>query len=985
MRNRLALSAFLVICFCVVVWWIKKPASDLSALQIRQLMIADTEAAFAAVHIQLEAAPDSPEILQLAADVAETAGKESLALQHLLHLVSLPHGLSDRAEFDVQKRISRLSLSTGDLVAPETAFKRCLQLQPNDNAVIRELATLLLSECRRFESQTYLLSLVQQRSFLLDELVMLGSVNELLEDRELLAKAKTDETNILITSTALARLDAFDGNYQAAIHRLTAVLPDSEELSDEFWATLLLSFVGTADVADLGTHLAMIRTETIAHPDVAYAGGWFHYQRGEMDLAVQHLCRSIRLSFNHRPALQLLGNILSEKGHADLALELLNRSQLLDETESLLHRILMNDRDVKHMQRIAAWMEQLGRRTEAWAWHMAIAGYHKSAAAEALANAERILGSIPRSMPLIDVETETKILALLQRAEALNLSSPKQTGVLSAAERSPSQQKNATEFQFQDVAQDVGLSVPYFFGKSDDPRALRLFEGFGGGVGVVDIDHDGLPDLFFSQSNTFPLSDDARSSDLLYRNRGRSFEQVSAEAIPSDRAFGQGVAVGDFNEDGFEDIYVANIGPNHLLINNGDGSFSRESSDLIDDNNDWTTSCAMADLNDDGVTDLFDVTYSQDSELFTRLCPSGAEQHPRSCRPGLFAGSTDHLLLGDGAGRLSKMADPDFLPRDDGRGLGVLIANMLGDRRLEIFVSNDMTANALLVPSAVDEGPVAYNDEAILRGVSVNGTGRIEACMGIASADVNDDGLIDLFVTNFLEETNTLYSLGPGRVFRDLSAVSGAAGNSLEMLSFGAQFVDADNNGTQDLFLVNGHVDDFTHNNAGWKMLPAAYSNIGSGQFQHLPQQALGIYGQRPSLGRAMARLDWNGDGRVDLVITHLDRHPALLQNNTPSAGTALTLRLSGTASTRRPVGAVVTLTVRAGQTIRNYVNFVTAGDGYYCSNQSELTFSILPGDIIERIDVQWPSGGQQSFHSSIQPGSWLAVEGNSRLFELAK
>ena len=985
MRNRLALSACLVICLCVAVWWKKKPASVPGTLQIRQLMITDAEAAFAAAQTQLQAAPDSPEILQLAADVAEATGKDSLALQHLLHLISLPDGLSDQAEIPIQKRIARLSLSSGDLAQAESALKRCLQLQPTDNTVIREVATLLLSECRRFESRQYLLSLVQQRSFLLDELVMLGSLNELLEDRELLAKANTDQPNRLITTTALARLDAFDGNYPAAIDRLTAVLPTSKDPGDEFWATLLLSHVQTGDVARLSTFLAAIETRAASHPDIEYARGWYHQQQGNITTAVQCLSRSIRLCFNHRAALQLLGSTLSEQGHTDIALELLNRSQLLDETESLLHRILMNDRDLKNMKMVAAMMEQLGRSTEAWAWHMAIAGYHKPAAAEARANAERILNTIPASMPLMDSKTETRILQLLQQAEELNLSSVQPTGVSSDLDRSRSQQRNATHFQFQDVAEDVGLTIPYFFGKSEDPRALRLFEGFGGGVGVVDIDHDGLPDLFFSQSNTFPLSDDARSSDLLYRNRGGSFEQVSAEAIPSDRAFGQGVAVGDFNEDGFEDIYVANIGPNHLLINNGDGSFSGQSSDLIDGNSDWTTSCAMADLNDDAVTDLFEVTYSQDPDLFTRLCASGAEQHPRSCRPGLFAGSTDQLLLGDGAGGLSRTAEADFLPRDDGRGLGLLIANMWGDRQLEIFISNDMTANTLLVPSAAGEGPLVYNDEAILRGVSVNGSGRIEACMGIASADANDDGLIDLFVTNFLEETNTLYSLGPGQVFRDLSVVSGAAGDSLEMLSFGTQFLDADNNGTQDLFLVNGHVDDFTHNNAGWKMLPAAYSNQGSGQFQHLPQQTLGQYGQQPALGRAMAKLDWNRDGRVDLVITHLDRHPALLQNNTPSAGTALTLQLTGTTSPRRPVGAVVTLTVRAGQTVRSQVCFVTAGDGYYCSNQLELAFSILPEDTIERIDVQWPSGGYQSFDSSLREGSWQAVEGNSRLFELVK
>ena len=455
--------------------------------------------------------------------------------------------------------------------------------------------------------------------------------------------------------------------------------------------------------------------------------------------------------------------------------------------------------------------------------------------------------------------------------------------------------------------------------------------------------------------------------------------------MPPDTSFGQGIAAGDVNNDGFDDLYIANIGSNRLLQNNGDGTFSDHTPAEIRLLSEWTTSCAIADLNLDGVSDLFDVTYSQDAEVFTRLCPTGPEQIPRSCRPDIFEGSTDRLFLGDGAGSFAETALGEVIPADAGHGLGLVIGDFLEQGHCEVFISNDMTPNALLVAHQEPGQALRFADEALLRGVAVNGVGRIEACMGIAAGDVTGDGLTELFVTNFLEETNTLYSLKEGGVFQDISMVSGAAEDSLSMLGFGTQFLDADRNGTMDLFLVNGHVDDFSHMGSEWKMKPAVYQNLGQGQFRHLPNEALGAYGSVPQLGRAMAKLDWNRDGREDLVMTHLDRAPALLQNNTMSVGKALTFRLVGTTSTRHPAGAVLRLTVENSGERRQVVSHLTAGDGYYCSNEHVLSFSMLPNDRIKGLQVRWPSGLTDSFEDVAETGDWLAVESCPRLFDLTK
>jgi FG-GAP-like repeat/ASPIC and UnbV len=324
------------------------------------------------------------------------------------------------------------------------------------------------------------------------------------------------------------------------------------------------------------------------------------------------------------------------------------------------------------------------------------------------------------------------------------------------------------------------------------------------------------------------------------------------------------------------------------------------------------------------------------------------------------------------------------IPIDTGRGMGLVVADLEERGRLDVFISNDTNPNALLrQQEPVGSSKLRFLDEAALRGCATNGAGRVQAGMGIASGDLTGDGRPDLFVTNFLHQTNTLYIMFGDAFFQDRSAQSGADAGSLDMLTFGTQSLDADCDGDLDLVLVNGHVDDFTHTGAAWMMPPAAYENRGGGSFQRLQPESLGHYGTEPRLGRAVARLDWNSDGRDDLAVTHLDRPPAILENQTPPAGPAKSLILKGTRSGRFPAGAIAHLLFRGTDGAeRETVIHLTAGDGYYCSNE-HLIRAATSGQSVVSVEIHWPSGNRQELSLEGAGPYTVVVEGCPRVFSV--
>ena len=580
---------------------------------------------------------------------------------------------------------------------------------------------------------------------------------------------------------------------------------------------------------------------------------------------------------------------------------------------------------------------------------------------------------------------------------------------------------------FAEVAAEVGLNFVRFDGRTPDEHGViaggrRMFEWVGGGLAAADYDADGRPDLYFTQGRDWGDGPDpdrwrnappdsapdpsATHRDRLFRNlSGKRFADVTDAAGLLSTGYGAGAAAGDYNGDGFPDLFVCNAGANRLLRNNGDGTFS----DVTDecglspnpDGTGWTTSAAVADLNADGLPDLYETNYLTGPGVFTTICRSG-DDPPRVCNPDGFAAAPDRLWLNLGTGRFAEVseqaglagADPTGAGSPAGPGLGVLVADLDGRAGNEIFVANDQRPNHFYTRVPADggesRGTPRFAETARVAGAATGGAGAAEdeACMGVACGDADGDGRPDLFVTNFADQSNTLYvradagrgAESDGPVFYDdATRRANLWTTGYDTLGFGTAFLDADRDGAEDLIFVNGHLDDFSHNGTAFFMRPALLKNTGGGRFEPVPPAAAGAFFDRPALGRGLARLDWDGDGREEAAVTHLNG-PAALLRNTGTGGAGVTLRLVGTADARDAVGATATVTAPTADDAPAgpRVGWVTAGDGYLCGDEKRLAFGLgaTPLGTPLAVSVRWPNGAAEAFAGVTAGGRFLLVQG---------
>ncbi|MCA9084030.1 MAG: CRTAC1 family protein [Planctomycetaceae bacterium] len=508
----------------------------------------------------------------------------------------------------------------------------------------------------------------------------------------------------------------------------------------------------------------------------------------------------------------------------------------------------------------------------------------------------------------------------------------------------------SSRFWFDDVADEVGLHFRYNNGVKVGQEGLLMHQWTGGGVGVLDLDADLWPDLCFPQGGRSD-SDDA---DGLYRNlMGRQYVDVSTTATSALEGFGQGVAVGDVNNDGFDDVYLPRVGQNQLLINQGDGTFTvsrfsvmsaetgdgvsdAEHADLIDQ---WTTSAAVADLNGDGAPDLYDVNYVTGN--FRRTCRHDGYQ--RICGPTDFPAAVDVVWLSDAAGGFTAIAVEQS--PDAGRGMGLVVGDYLSRGTNQVYVTNDETGNRLFEYSPNRHG---FSDITPIVGGAGDQFGAAQGSMGIAIGDTDADGRADLFVTNYYSESNTLYQQPVDGVLIDATPAADLAVPGFEMLGFGCQFADFNSDGFDDLLVSNGHLDDFQFRGHPYRMRAQLFAGTRSGRF--VEQHHCGPYFDREVLGRSVAVLDWNRDGFADAVVTHLDSPTALLCNRSSARLRETQLVLIGTSSSRDAIGATVVDTARD-----RTVAWQTAGSGYQCSSQNCVRIRCADSADTVTITVAWP------------------------------
>jgi len=534
----------------------------------------------------------------------------------------------------------------------------------------------------------------------------------------------------------------------------------------------------------------------------------------------------------------------------------------------------------------------------------------------------------------------------------------------------------------------IGRESGLAFERNDDIRGLRrILEANGGGVALFDFDRDGRLDVFLTNGCRLPLKlDDRRSPSELFRNLGgMQFQAVAGLAALAQFGYATGCAVGDYDADGFDDLYVAALGPDTLWRNQGDGTFADVTAPAGTHAPQWGSSAAFADINGDGHLDLYVVNYLAESDESPKLCPNpGSPDGYMQCPPAMFDGADDVLFLSDGAGHFVDATDSAGIAGLRGKGLGVVISDFDGDGRPEIFVANDGEANFLFVPLSADRASsdpgsppkLKFRDQALSSGVGLNESGYAQANMGIAAGDYDANGTLDLFITTFFGDTNTLYSNRGGLVFEDVTRNAKLAATTRNKLGFGTAFLDADNDGWLDLIVANGHVDDRTWMAHGepYRMRPQIYRNAGDGTFADVSDWS-GDYFRREWLGRGVATGDLDRDGKIDAVVSHQLAPSVGLKNETPTDHAALVLCLVGVASNRNGYGTRVTVldeeTPEAGTSA---VRELIGGGSFQSASAPEIHIGL--GTIRRAaIRIRWPSGKVET-HADLVPGVWTAVEG---------
>ena len=515
---------------------------------------------------------------------------------------------------------------------------------------------------------------------------------------------------------------------------------------------------------------------------------------------------------------------------------------------------------------------------------------------------------------------------------------------------------------FSDVAAKSRLTMLNVFGGINTKKFI--LETTGTGVAVFDYDNDGWPDIFFVNGTNLEgfAADKVPTNHLYHNNRDGTFTDVTAKAGLEASGWGQGVCVGDYDNDGWEDLYVTYYGKNRLYRNDH-GVFAEvsEQAGVAGNGKAWGTGCAFVDYNRDGRLDLMVANYVN-FNLATAPSPGkGAncvwKGVPVMCGPRGLAGSKNILYENLGQGKFADVTQKAHIDHTDGEYcFSVATLDFDDDGWPDMYVACD-SAPSILYHNNRDG---TFTDQAVTAGVAFNEDGREQAGMGATVADYNGDGRPDIFKTNFSDDTSTLYRNGGDGSFTDVTYEAGV-GKQMRYLGWGTMFFDFDNDGWPDLILANGHVypevEKF-HLGLDYEETRLLYHNNGNGTFTDItPQAGTGI--STPSSSRGLAVGDLWNDGQLSIVINNMNATPSLLVNSVRSGNHWIAFRTIGTKSNRDGIGAKITL--RVGK--RTMVQEVRSGSSYISQNDLRVHFGLGVAQEIDTVDVRWPSGLVERFN----------------------
>jgi hypothetical protein len=509
--------------------------------------------------------------------------------------------------------------------------------------------------------------------------------------------------------------------------------------------------------------------------------------------------------------------------------------------------------------------------------------------------------------------------------------------------------RDPSQVVFRDVTTRTGIEFVHESGMS--PKR-QIVETLGGGVAVLDFDGDGWPDLYFVDSGEVPERTDVQRpvESRLYRNvGGLRFEDVTARAGLQGRGYGMGAVAGDYDADGDVDLYVTSYGSNALYRNEGEGKFRDVTREAACDDARWSTGAAFLDFDRDGALDLFVENYlDYRVEDYVRHEMKGETSYPP---PDLFEPTRCSLFRNRGDGTFEDVSESSGVAAARVKGLGVLVSDLDGDGDPEVYCASDTMPNLLFE----NLGGGRFREVAMLAGCALSEEGREEAGMGVDAADLDGDQILDIVVTNFFAETNSVYRGEGGLFFTEISARTGTAEAARKSLGFGVRLFDYDNDGTVDMVLANGSV---YHNaprvqpGSTFAQPALCFRGVGGARFEDVGAR-MDPKLVEPRVRRGLATADFDRDGDLDLVFANLGGPPSVFENVGGDRRAWVSVGVRGTRRDSTAIGTRVTV-VAGG---RAQVQEVRSGGSYLSQSDLRLTFGLGDAEEIERVEVRWPDG----------------------------
>jgi hypothetical protein len=540
---------------------------------------------------------------------------------------------------------------------------------------------------------------------------------------------------------------------------------------------------------------------------------------------------------------------------------------------------------------------------------------------------------------------------------------------------------------FQDIARNAGLTTwTHVMGK---PDKQFIIETNGSGVGLLDYDNDGWLDIYLVNGSTYDAMSGKSTppkAALFHNNHDGTFTNVAEKAGVTNDRWGTGVAIADFDNDGWPDIYVSNFGRNRLFHNNHDGTFTDVAEKAGVTLGNWSSGATWGDYDGDGRLDLFVPGYLH-YDLANPPAPGTKAVNFSQCQfrginvmcgPRGLKGEADHLFHNNGDGTFTDVSEKAGVSDKNGYyGMSSVFIDVNNDGKPDLLVTNDSTPNYLYI----NKGDGTFDDDSYASGYALNEDGRETASMGLATGDYRNNGLIDIYNTVFSDDYNPLYRNDGDANFTDVSYQIGIAEPTIPFLGWGTAFFDYDNDGWKDIIVANGHIYpavDHVSWGTSWAQRPLLFHNVNGTKFDLMPAVE-GTALAQTYVGRGLAVGDLFNDGKLDVILNVLDGVPALLRNVSPDKNHWVELKLiGGPKSPRDAVGATVYLTANK---IKQRGDVVSGGS-YESTNDPRVHFGLGDATAIDAIEVHWPSGARERFSVSRVDQIVTLVEGKGVPFQ---